>query len=523
VSGRGRGGSGGRRRRTRSPGPRVAIIGGGWGGIIAAVKLRQRGLTNFVVFEREAQPGGVWFSNTFPGLGVDVPAHLYSFSFKRHYDWSRTHPMRDEILDYTNEIIDEWGLRARIRLDTTVTRVRWDDGRHVHLLELADGEVAEFDVVISAVGVFHTPRYPDWPGLEDFRGTAFHTRYWDHAHDLSDETVAIVGTGATAVQTVPEVCVVAKKVYVFQREPGWVIPRNDREWTPAERARMARPSVQRLKRIQMYVRFERLIFGMRRIRDRKTAVQVLAEEYIDERFGDRPELRAAVTPTYPFGGKRPLFDGRFYEALRRDNVELVPAAVKAVTRDGIVDETGVERKIDTLILATGYRVSDYLAPLDVVGRGGRSLHEYWRDEPTAFLGITVPGFPNFYILYGPNTNGGGSISVQLERQGEFVARAVDRMRKHGITSIEVTPWAYLTWDAYLRWRNSKQVYSVSRNYYRGDSGKVLTEWPGTMTEYWLLTRALGRLSSVATRRAAVAGGVDESRASDSQPSPQITQ
>jgi len=263
---------------------------------------------------------------------------------------------------------------------------------------------------------------------------------------------------------------------------------------------MARPYVQRLKRIQMYVRFERLIFGMRRIRDRKTSVQITAETYIDERFRDRDDLRAAVTPTYPFGGKRPLFDGRFYEALTRDNVELVPRAVKEVTRDGIVADDGIERKIDTLIMATGYRVSEYLEPLEVIGRGGRSLHEFWRGEPTAFLGITVPGFPNFYILYGPNTNGGGSISVQLERQGEFAARAVQRMWRQGISSIEVTPWAYLAWDAYVRWRNSKQVYSVSKSYYRASGGKVLTEWPGTLTEHWLLTRAFGRLSSMATRR-----------------------
>jgi cation diffusion facilitator CzcD-associated flavoprotein CzcO len=483
--------------------PRVAIIGGGWGGIIAAVKLRQRGITSFQIIEREAEPGGVWYANSFPGLGVDVPAHLYSFSFKRHYDWSCTHPLRDEILAYTNEVIDEWALRPHFRLGTTVTRVRWDDDRHRYTLDLVSGDGArqeEFDVVVSAVGVFHTPRFPAWPGLDTFRGTTFHTRFWNHDHDLRGETVALVGTGATAVQTVPEVADVAAKLYVFQREPGWVIPRNERTLTQEERAALARPHRQRLKRIQMYLRFERLIFGMRRIRDKKAAVQLTAERYIDERFAGREDLRRAVTPTYPFGGKRPLFDGRFYEALARDNVELVPSAVARMTPDGIVSEDGVERKIDTLILATGYRVSDYLAPLDVRGRGGISLHEFWRGEPTAFLGITVPGFPNFYILYGPNTNGGGSISVQLERQGEFVARAVQRMWKRDISSLEVTPWAYLSWDAYVRWRNSKQVYSVSRSYYRAPTGKVLTEWPGTLTEYWLLTRLFGRLSSVAGRR-----------------------
>ena len=489
-----------RRRAASSLAPRVAIVGGGWGGIIAAVKLKQRGITSFVIFEREAGPGGVWFANSFPGLGVDVPAHLYSFSFKRHYDWSRTHPYRDEILEYTNEIVDEWRLRPHYRFGSTVTRLTWDDDRHVYALELGDGEVLEFDVVVSAVGVFHTPRYPEWPGLDSFEGRTFHTRYWDHDHDFAGETVAIVGTGATAVQIVPEVAERAGKVLVFQREPGWVIPRNDRDWTPEERASMARPHVQRLKRIQMYVRFERLIFGMRRIRDRKASVQVMAESYIDERFRDRPDsgppsprrTRSAASARSSMAGSTTLSRVTTSSSFRH--------AVKELTRDGIVTEDGVERKLDTLVLATGYRVSDYLAPLDVRGRGGRSLHEFWRGEPTAFLGITVPGFPNFYILYGPNTNGGGSISVQLERQGEFVARAVRRMRREGITAIEVTPWAYLAWDAYVRWRNSKQVYSVSRSYYRAQSGKVLTEWPGTLTEYWLLTRVFGRLSSTTARR-----------------------
>ena len=207
-------------------------------------------------------------------------------------------------------------------------------------------------MVVSAVGVFHTPRYPDWPGLDEFGGTKFHTRHWDRARPRQRHG-RDRGDGRNCRADGSQVAAVAKKVYVFQREPGWVIPRNDREWTAEERAHAARPYVQRLKRIQMYVRFERLIFGMRRIRDRKTSVQITAETYIDERFRDRDDLRAAVTPTYPFGGKRPLFDGRFYEALTRDNVELVPRAVKEVTRDGIVADDGVERKIDTLIMPPG--------------------------------------------------------------------------------------------------------------------------------------------------------------------------
>ena len=262
----------------------------------------------------------MWYANTFRSRRRRL-AHLYSFSFKRHYDWSRTHPMRDEILRYTNEIIDEWGLRPHFRLRTTVSRVRWcGDATSIHSTSVTPG------------GRVRRGRQRR-QGLPPLRGTPIgpvsansvgrsSTRATGIEHDLGNDTVAIVGTGATAVRRF-QVAAVAKKVYVFQREPGWVIPRNDREWTAEESAR-GRPYVQRLKRIQMYVRFERLIFGMRRIRDRKTSVQITAETYIDERFRDRDDLRAAVTPTYPFGGKRPLFDGRFYEALTRDNVGSSP-------------------------------------------------------------------------------------------------------------------------------------------------------------------------------------------------------
>lgn len=497
--------------------PHVAIIGAGWGGIAAAVNLKRRGIESFTILERQAGPGGVWRANRFPGLGVDVPAHLYSFSFRRFYDWTRTHPMREEILRYTDDIVDEWDIRKHMRFGVDVDRIVWNEAEQGYDVHLRSGAVERFEVVVSAVGVFNTPRLPAWPGLDEFGGRVFHTSQWDHSADLRGKRVAVVGTGATCIQIVPAIAPETDQLYVFQREPGWVIPRNDKDWSDEERRAMARPYAQKLKRVQMYWRFERLIFGMRRVREKKTKIQLQAEAYIVKHFDSRPDLKAAVTPTYPFGGKRPLFDGRFYETLTRENVELVPQAVVRATPTGIVAADGSERSVDVLVLATGYTVSDYLSTIEVVGRDGLRLHQVWGNEPTAFLGICVPRFPNFFIMYGPNTNGGGSISVQLERQAAFIARHVKRMTRGRVGAVEARPWAFRAWDGWVSWRNSKQVFAFSKSYYRGPSGKVLTEWPGTLTGYWLWTRALGTLGCRMTRRQeepSTVGSPDVSAAGD---------
>jgi cation diffusion facilitator CzcD-associated flavoprotein CzcO len=502
--------------------PKIAIIGGGWGGIAAAVKLKKAGIHTFTVFDRNEGPGGVWYDNTFPGLMVDVPSRLYSFSFRTVYDWRRTHATRADNLAYTAAIMDEYGLDAHFRAGMDVERVVWDDATHTYTLEFADGTTHECHVVISAVGVFNTPKYPTWPGLETFQGVKFHASRWEPEHDLKGKRIAFVGTGATCIQVVPEIAPDAEKVYVFQRDPGWALPRGDRDLTPAERTRLTRqPWRQRWARLAMYWQFERLIFGMRRTRERKGKVQIRAEEHLEAVLGDRPDIKALVTPTHPFGGKRPLFENGFYESLKRDNVELVPRAVTRVTETAVVDAQGDEHEVDVLLMGTGYRVSEFLCCMEVVGRNGRTLEETWQGNPVAFVGTTVSGFPNFYILYGPNTNGGGSLAVQLEREAEYAVGAIKRMIRDGVTALEVRPLAYRLWDRYIDWRNSQMVYADAPNYYKAASGKVVTEWPGTLTFYWLLTKSLRRVAMKPSRRAVTSVRVEPAPApAVEQPEPQ---
>lgn len=489
-----------RRRRRSGPSLSVAIIGGGFGGIAAGVKLQKAGIDRFAIFEKSAGPGGTWWENRYPGAEVDVASHLYSYSF-RPFDWSRTHARQSELQGYLETVIDEFGLRERFQFETAVESVLWEDDTHLYRVETADGDVAYFNAVISAVGLLNQPRYPDWPGLEDFRGPKFHTARWEHHHDLTGKTVAVVGTGSTASQVVPAIAGTAGRVLLFQREPGWVIPKGDRDFTPAEREAFRRPWARRRERLRLLWQIES---GQLRgsIHRPGTKINALRERqcraYIDHVFKDRPDLRAAVTPTYPYPGKRPILTGAFYPALLREDVELVPHAVESVTAHGVVDARGIEHPVDVLVMATGFQPANFLATLRVVGRGGRTLHKVWDGEPRAFLGITVPGFPNFYMLYGPNTNGGEIIS-HLERQAEFAARSIRRLGRHQVVAIEVRPIFEELSNRWIQRAIAKTAWVVSKNYYTTPSGRVVTQWPYGVTVYGSLTKLLGGLSETCRR------------------------
>ena len=475
--------------------PSVTIVGGGFGGIAAAVKLKRAGIETFTIFEKSAGLGGTWWDNVYPGAEVDVGSHLYSYSFRRH-DWTRTHARQAELQQYLEEVVDAFDLRSHFRLETAVVRAEWDEATHTYSITLADGETCTSQVVISAVGLLNVPRYPNWPGLEDFEGPQFHTSRWEHHHELEGKRVAIVGTGSTASQVLPALAPIAGHVTLFQREPGWVIPKGDRDLTAEERAGFSRPLAYRRERLRLLWQIERgQIRGS--IHRPGTKVNALREgqcrAYIDAVFKDRPDLLKMVTPQYPYPGKRPVLTGDFYPALLRDNVELVPHAVESVTAKGVVDDEGVEHPVDVLVMATGFQPTSYLSTLEVIGRGGVSLHQKWDGEPSAFLGITVPGFPNFYILYGPNTNGGEIVS-HLERQAEFVVRSLRRMTTGKVTAIEVRQRPYDLYNRWLERSMAKTAWVVSNNYYKTPSGRVVTQWPFGTLLYGALTKLLGRIS-----------------------------
>ena len=482
--------------------PRVVVVGAGFGGIATGVKLREAGIETFTIYESSDGIGGTWWDNTYPGAEVDVGSHLYCFSFKSH-DWSRTHARQPELQRYLEGAVDEFSLRPHLRLGVTVESATWDDDRHVWTVRLADGTVDECHVLVSGVGFLNVPRYPDWPGLSDFAGPKFHTARWEHEHDLTDKVVAVVGTGSSSTQVVPAIQPIVRQLYVFQREPGWVMPKGERDLTDEERSKLARPWRRRWERWRQKLVLEKSLRRGNLYRP-GTKVNETRQQYclryIERQFADRPDLRDAVTPKYPYPGKRPVFASTFYPALKKENVELVPRAVASVTANGIVDADGVERAVDVIVMATGFQPADYLARLRMVGRDGRTLQEHWAGEPHAYLGITVPDFPNFFMLYGPGTNG-GEIVTMLESQAEFAVRAVRRMIWERVTAVEVKPRFEARWTRWLQARMEGTSWTMSRNYFTSRSGKVVTQWPSTNLHYRVLTKVFGRVSETTRRRA----------------------
>jgi cation diffusion facilitator CzcD-associated flavoprotein CzcO len=472
--------------------PIVAIVGAGFAGVAAAVELKRAGIDTFTVFEMSPGVGGTWWDSRFPGAACDVESHLYSFSFALH-DWQSSHASQPEIQSYLESVIDRFAVRPNFRFETKVLAAAWNEGSHDYTLTLASGEELRFDVVVGALGMLNHPKYPDWPGLEDFRGPAFHTSRWEPEHDLAGKTVAVVGTGSSAAQVVPGLAPTVGRLLLFQRSAPWVVPKPTGPFTGEELARFRRPFAKRLKRWKIFLTTEARIRGVkvgsRPHRKAEAALLANLEAQVED-----PALREALRPTYPFRCKRPVRSSDFYPAMNRPNVELVPRAVSSVTPRGLVDEDGVEHEVDVIVMATGFQTANILATLEVVGKAGRTIHQAWNGEPEAFLGIGYPGFPNFFMLYGPNTNPStSSVVFQLEAQASYIARAVRRMWRKGATVAEVRPRAMAIYQQWVEKSLEGTVYEAGcSSYYRAPTGKIVTNWPRTQILYWALTKTLMR-------------------------------
>jgi cation diffusion facilitator CzcD-associated flavoprotein CzcO len=472
---------------------RVAIIGAGLGGIAVAVNLKRTGTASFTLFERASGPGGVWWHNTYPGCEVDVPSHAYSYSFTS-YDWAGTHASQPELQQYVEDVIDTYKLRSHIRFACGVQAVDWD-GAAWHLTT-DESEVLEFDVVVPCLGMLSDPRQLDLPGLQDFEGPVFHTSRYEHHHDLGDKRVSVIGTGSTACQLVPALAEQVGHLTLYQHEPGHILPKRSRPFTDEERRRFRKhPWRQRIARFQIFYTARKLREALKTGTPESLRIHQRCERFIAKTVED-PEVRSVVTPQYAFGCKRPIFASTFYPALNRDNVELVPHAATAVTPCGIVDAQGSERPADLIVFATGFKTTQYLRRLEVHGEDGASLQDVWAGEPSAFLGMTVPGFPNFFIVYGPNTNGGWSVITQLERQAELIARLARRLRRHPKKVIDTRPAAAQRFDTWVQRGIAKRLSSLQSgcaNYYHTATGKNVTQWPHSHTAYLLTTRLGWRL------------------------------
>lgn len=470
-------------------GPRVIVVGAGFGGIGMAIGLCEDG-AEVTVLEKLDGVGGTWRTNTYPGAACDVPSHLYSFSFAPKSDWSRVYAPQAEILAYLEQVTDDHDLRQHIRFGVEVVSATWDESACTWAVELGSGEVLTCDVLVAATGQLSRPTIPDLPGLEDFPGAVMHSATWDHDVALEDARVAVVGSGASAIQFLPPVAEVAAHTTLFQRTPPWVLARWDRDFLPLEQALFEHvPGARQAYRLGIWAWKEASWVAFRDGSVANRLLRATAELRLRQRVPD-PELRAAVRPDFTPGCKRVLVSDDWYDALQRDDVTVASQGVARVEGSTVVGHDGTRAEVDAIILGTGFSASDLLTPMTVTGRGGRDLHEQWADGAEAYLGMAVAGFPNLFVLYGPNTNlAHNSIIHMLESQFAYVRDAVGRLADGAADALEVRTGVQERYAATLDRRLEHLVWdSGCSSWYLTGSGRNTLNWPGLTIEYRQRTR-----------------------------------
>ncbi len=470
----------------------VLIVGAGFAGLGMAIHLRKAGMESFLIIEKGGEVGGTWWYNRYPGCACDVPSHLYSFSFARNPDWSRMYAGQAEILDYLKDCAKRYGVAARVRLHTPLREARWDEARGVWRATVGNGSVIEARVLVSGMGALHVPRLPEIPGMERFRGPAFHSAEWNADAALADRRVAVIGTGASAVQIGPAIAPEVGRLYLFQRTPAWVLPRPDGPISERRRRWFRRvPALSWLFRSLIFWTLELRVGGFLKGGWLRRVGAKMARKHLESQVPDAT-LRAALTPQYEFGCKRVLISSDFYPALSRPNVELVTAGIAEIREHSIVTADGVERPVDAIVYSTGFRVTEMLGGIPIYGRGGAELHDIWRDRIAAYLGITVPGFPNFFMLLGPNTGlGHNSVVLMIEAQIRYVMSCL-KLMQGGSRALDLKPERLQSFVDELRTRLPKTVWESGgcKSWYQdARTGETPAVWPGSVIEYQRRTRS----------------------------------
>ncbi|MGF7158766.1 cyclohexanone monooxygenase [Rhodoligotrophos appendicifer] len=476
--------------------PRIAVIGGGISGIATAYHLRRRGLSEFTIFEASESLGGTWYDNRYPGAEVDTPSHLYSFTFS-DFDWSQRYAAHDEILSYLERTVDRFDLRRHFQFNAAVRSAAWSDERSSYTLTFADGGTREFDVVVSCVGFLNVPLLPDWVDQKASSVKIVHTAQWPKDLRFDGLKVGVVGTGSSAVQVVAEATKAADSVTVFQRSPNWAMPKGNRTYTPEERRRQSRPLRYRMKFLHEYYKYEKVkILGKQDQPGSRTNIRMrkIAENHLRQALDGRPDLIETLTPDFPFYGKRPIVNDLYYKAIAQPNVSIAPA-VREIGADGVVDVQGHSHHLDLVVLATGFHAARYLSRLEVKGSANADLQEVWAGEPAAYLGTCMPGFPNFFMLYGPNTNA-GPVIFMLECQAKFAANTIADMMRQGARRAEVRRDVFDRYNSWLQQRLETSVYKSTTNYFSAPSGKIVTQWPFSATKFWWLCATQRRRAMV---------------------------
>jgi cation diffusion facilitator CzcD-associated flavoprotein CzcO len=473
---------------------RVVIVGTGFSGLGMAIQLKKSGIDDFVVLEKAHDVGGTWRDNSYPGCACDIQSHMYSFSFEQNPNWTRSYPSQPEIWDYLRKVTDRYDLRRHIRFGQEMTGARWDEDAMTWSVTTKSGDVFTGRYLVSGVGALHIPNIPALPGIDRFQGPAFHSAAWDHGVDLRGKRVAVVGTGASAIQFVPQIAPQVAELHLFQRTPPWVMPKPDYPMPPWVRALFRFvPGAQRLYRDFLYWLLEVRAVGFNGHPRLLQAAEKIAKRHMAKHVKD-PALRAKLTPDYRMGCKRVLVSNDYYPALNRSNVEVVTDGVAEVREHGVVASDGTEREVDAIIFGTGFHVTDAFDHLDIIGRHGRNLGKEWATEGMrTHLGITVSGFPNLFFLLGPNTGlGHNSVVFMIESQIRYVMDAINLVDANRAAAIEVRESVQDAFNAEIQRKLVRGVWTQGgcTSWYLDAKGVNRTIWPGFTWRYWLDTRTV---------------------------------
>jgi cation diffusion facilitator CzcD-associated flavoprotein CzcO len=471
----------------------VLIVGAGFAGICMGIKLREAGMESFLIIEKHDDIGGTWYLNTYPGCACDVPSHLYSYSFAKNPSWSRMYSGQQEIEDYLKHCVHKYGLAPWIRTSTPLRAASWNETASMWEVRAGD-MIIHARVLVSAVGALHVPSYPNLPGIETFAGSAFHSAEWDHRVDLKGRRIGVIGTGASAIQFVPQIAPAAETLYLFQRTAAWILPKLDFAIADKWKRRFHRiPGVMAAFRLFIFLSMEVRVLAFLGNKFMRNQGEKLANSYRARKVSD-PLLRAKLTPNYVMGCKRVLFTNDFYQGVQRENVHLVTEGIREVRAHSVVTNDGVERPVDVLIYGTGFRVTEPLVGINIYGRRNLEIHQAWQRRMSAYLGIAVHGFPNFFILLGPNTGlGHNSVVLMIEAQVNYVVKCLKVMKLKRASVMEIKREPQAEFETRTQARLSRTVWQTGgcRSWYQDQrTGENASIWPGSVLEYIWRTRTV---------------------------------
>jgi cation diffusion facilitator CzcD-associated flavoprotein CzcO len=473
---------------------KVVIVGTGFSGLGMGIQLKRAGIHDFVILEKAGEVGGTWRDNSYPGCACDIQSHMYSFSYEQNPDWSRSFPEQPEIFGYLRRVADKYGLREHVRFGRELTGSRWDADEKCWYVSTKSGESYVCQFLVAGVGALHIPNVPSLPGLEKFRGATFHSAYWNHDYDLRGKRVAVIGTGASAVQFVTKIAPEVSNLYLFQRTPPWIMPKPDYpmpEWSKTLFRKL--PGAQRAYRDVLYWMLEARALGFNGHPKLMHAAEKMAKRHMASSVRD-PKLRRKLVPDYTMGCKRVLVSNDYYPALARDNVDVLTDGVTEIREHSVVASDGTEREVDAIIFGTGFHVTDAFDYLDIIGVDGRNLSKEWAESGMrTHKGITVGGFPNLFFLLGPNTGlGHNSVVFMIEQQAKYVLDAVKLVDREGAAALEVRPTVQERFQEDIQHKLARGVWSQGgcTSWYLDAMGVNRTVWPGFTWRYWMQARSV---------------------------------